>query len=212
MRESKVMSVIVNSKSIIMLDLDDTLCDLSSLLQESLYKRTGQDIPVCEWHDYNLGNIYGTHNNIVFECIKEDDLFLKAKPLSYVVEGVKELWHMGYDIAIVTARKPVDPNGCTTQSWLEKHGLNPDYLFITSHEEGKHTIAEALKPDYSLDDNLHYIHSCDEHVLCSVIKDMPWNRKNSGDFVRVNDFACFVDYVAGEDMARGRDLSMSMGR
>ena len=183
-------------QKMIMLDLDDTLCDLSSLLKESITKRTGKNIPVHEWHDYNLGSIFGMDGDVVIQSIIEDNLFEKVKPFSDVKDGIDELLMKGFRVSIVTAREGIDKKGEQTFNWLRKNRINFSHLFLTSHQIGKHEIAERLQPKYSLDDNLDYVFSCYDHVGTSVIKTMPWNKlTNSKSIARVDNFRDFVNLI-----------------
>ena len=183
-------------KKNIMIDLDDTMCSLSSLLKESLQKRTGKNIPVSEWSDYNLSKVFDTHPDIIFKSIVEDNLFEKVMILPGVQNGFKELSKMGFFLSIVTARKEFDKDAEKTINWLKKHEIEFNSLHLVDHTVGKREIAKRLKPNYFIDDNLDYILSSHDHVGTSVLQRMPWNEgKETDEIIVVDNFSDFVDLV-----------------
>lgn len=189
------------TKPIIMLDLDDTLCDLSNQLQKALLIETKKNIPVSKWHNYNLGNIYQMNGKVVEETIKKHNLFQTIKPFEKVNSAIKTLKNLGYDLVIVTARKNIDTKGDITKRWLKEYDIKYDELIVTTHALGKASIAQSIKPTWSIDDNTQYSNDCHEFVENTIIQSRPWNlhkANNPLNFKRVNHFFEFADIVSGK--------------
>lgn len=194
---------------VIMLDLDDTLCDLSSGLQKALYFETGKDIPVSKWHCYDLGKVYGVDGRVVESAIVHHNLFHWVRPFEKVVESLTNFKKSGYDLVIVTARQSLDLNGAITNAWLKEHGVEYDELILTTHSLGKKKIAESIRPEWSIDDNVAYTDGCQEFVENTVIQNRPWNigaSNNPFGFNRVDHFFEFADMVIDNNLEQTKAM------
>lgn len=156
-------------------DLDEVICEMTKPLRKALHEATSQDIPVSEWHDYYLGNIYGISKDEVFNIIREHQVLWNAAPFRGAVEAVGQLKERGFNVHIVTARHQFDPDGEKTTLWLKEHGIQYDQLHISCHKRGKAEIMKEISPVAMIDDHHENITECYPHTFMSILINRPWN-------------------------------------
>lgn len=148
------------------IDIDDTLTDIRTQLNEAVYqyaKQLGKTIKdsqeKIQYHK-NDGNQYKEKFDFSYEELKyflkniQEEITSKAKPRENVKEIIDQLRKDGHEIYIITARDNEfheDPYELS-KNWLEKNQINYDKLIVNARE--KATICEQEKIDLFIDDQL----------------------------------------------------------
>lgn len=164
----------------VVIDLDEVISDLSTPFQAELFELTGKDIPVEQWHDYCLGNVYGIDKEVVSGLLLEKDILWKAMPFAGAVEALASLQKRGFTTHIVTARKEFDEKGVKTKAWLNDFSIPFDHLHITCRQEGKLPVVKEINPVFMIDDHYKNLYECRNHVFQSVLINRPWNKLEGG--------------------------------
>ena len=172
----------------IILDIDDTIADLKSLLCKEINEHTGENIPCDEWKSFYITNIYKTIDLPTFyDIIIKNKVLERIKPYDSTKSTMDMLYNLGYNLVLISSRS-YHPNAYElTENWLNEHKLPFDHLHISGDikksefaNRYQHVI---LSVDDNLDNNEDYRkHSNNESVL---LMDQPWNRLNK-DYPRIN--------------------------
>lgn len=185
----------------VIFDLDDVVCELSVPFHAALTKATGRNIPVAEWHDFNLGLVYGVSLDEVFEVLRRHRVIEQARPYGEARELLGGLMAGGYDIHIVSSRYKLDPEGEVTREWLERHQIPHSSLTITCHTKGKADVAQSLNPVLMVDDHSQNIIDCAPFVEQAVLVNRPWNLKFDAGAIsnlkRVDGLSGVAELVSG---------------
>lgn len=159
----------------VVIDLDEVICEMTKPLQKALEVETGKNIPVSEWHDYFLGEVYDIDKDTVFSVIEAHNVLWNAKPYLGAVEAMQTLRKRGFSIHIVTARSPFDSSGEKTARWLIEHEVPYDKLHISCHSRGKESIVRSICPVAMIDDHVKNIEDCYSSTYMSILINRPWN-------------------------------------
>lgn len=159
----------------IVFDLDDVICDLCTPFHEALTHYTGKDIPINEWHDFNLAGVYGIDKQEVFDVLEGYNVFEQAIPHKGAIQAMVNVHKLGFNTHIVTSRKRIDPTGEMTSAWLEKYGVTYSELHITYEANGKVYVVKSISPILMIDDHIDNIKACSPYAFKLVIINRPWN-------------------------------------
>lgn len=159
----------------IVIDLDDVICDLCTPFHKALSHYTGKDIPVSEWSDFNLKNIYGISTDELFDVLKGYSVFENAKPIEDSLLALNKINKYGFNSHIVTSRNRLDPTGEMTRTWLETHNIDAE-LNITCERKGKSDVVKHIRPILMVDDHAKNIVDCSPYSFGLTIIDKPWNQ------------------------------------
>lgn len=112
-----------------------------------------------------------------------DELFVKAKPFSYVAEDIKKLREYG-DIVIVTYQKTI-LNKVQTLEWLDNNGIQYDSIVFAKDK----SIVDC---DYFIDDNDWNFKNCKaEH---GILISAPYNNNvNLDELSKTTKFGCEIE-------------------
>lgn len=167
------------------LDIDDTLADMRSIICKELNKIYSKDLHWTEWNTFRVEELYGISFEDFFKFLIERNVIERMNPHPESAEFVRTLLDDGYKISALTARKWHPNAKSITSNWLDRHNIHVDELVICDVLEDKAEIVSANydKIDFVVDDSLSH---CKNYIKCNNISkvfiyDMPWNRCASID-------------------------------
>lgn len=138
-----------DGKKVILVDMDDTIEDFSSVWIESLNKIYGGNYSTDDIHDWEISNIYpNLTKQEKLEPLHKSGFWKKVKPLPGAVEYLKKLQDEGFDVFIVTAT-----DYRTVKAKVE-HVLNRYFPFIDSRHFITTHYKSLLKADILVDDHI----------------------------------------------------------
>ena len=185
----------------VVFDLDDCVCNSRDLIQKAMFKRHGQDIPWTEWTNYELGRSYGLGPMAVMDAIVAEGILPHCAPEPGGIEALREVKLMGYQVVIATARGFYPDAEQVTRQWLDRHGVQPDHLVVTTHGQKKADVLRPFRDIHAyVDDNLGHLAAVHEAGLSRhlVVMDRPWNRKVDR-FHRVHHIDEFVSFLRASE-------------
>lgn len=165
------------------LDIDDTIGDMRSLLCQTLNNHTGKDIHWSQWDRFRVEELYDVTYDEFFKLLQRDSIVENMHPHPESASFSQDLKAADYRVALLTARNWHPESREVTERWLASHGIAYDDLLICDVETKK---ADMIKDVYgsvhfTVDDsvaqNVGYIKS--RHVENVFVYDMPWNRINA---------------------------------
>lgn len=170
------------------LDMDDTLADMRSIVCRELNVRYDKDLHWTRWNDFRVENLYGISFDDFFSYLIENKVLERMNPHAETATFVKNLLDSDYKVTILTARKWHPNARSVTEKWLKKHSLKVHDLVICDVLDDKSKIVNDAynKVDFVVDDSLSH---CKSYVNCDNINkvfvyDMPWNRCQNLDATR----------------------------
>lgn len=167
------------------LDIDDTLADMRSIICEDLNKIYKTDVHWTSWNTFRVEEIYGISFEDFFKFLIENKVIERMQPHPESIGFVKRLLDGGYKISALTARQWHPKAKAVTSQWLSKHNIHVDELIICDVLDNKADIVSQnfSDVDFVVDDSLTH---CKNYTKCDNISnvfiyDMPWNRCESID-------------------------------
>jgi 5'(3')-deoxyribonucleotidase len=155
---------------VIMIDVDDTLCNLQEVVVGLFNKRYGSNYTLNDFTEYNIMNVLPTQDAIVMkDMYGESGLYDKVKPIPGAQKALEKLINLGHKVYLVTAAVP--------KTYGEKVAfikrffpyIDDSHIVLMKH---KH----LFRCDVMIEDNLQtLLESPNYHRICF---NMPWNQSN----------------------------------
>ena len=159
---------------VIMIDIDDVICNLQETVVELFNQRYGSHYTIDNFNDYDIMNVLPEQDGIVMRNMYgETGLYNKVRPIPGAQDALRKLINMGHQVYLVTAAVP--------KTYGEKVDFIKRYFpFI----DESHIICMRhkwmFKCDVMIEDNLSTLLA--KPFYHRILMDMPWNRD-------VNDWA-----------------------
>lgn len=177
-------------QKIAILDVDDTVADMRSTLNETLNKIHGKNLHWSEWNTFNLETVYGIDSEQFLETLRKENVIERMVAHPESAAFANELKKKGYKIHMLTARK-WHPRGMeVTRKWLVDNNIKFDDITVCDITDCKSSILSQAydKIHLTVDDSLTH---CRKYVENEAIEnvfiyDMPWNKCNVLDSSRAN--------------------------
>lgn len=149
----------MNTKPVVVLDLDDTLINTREEIYNCLKRRLGRHA-VTHWSNSTTFKIEEDSNISIDELIKytkEDMIFRNIQPHPHSAYFTKDLMDRGYHVVILTAREGFVPNPYDeTERYLNRHGIEHDELIIGGHGKNKVDYLEKFdRISFTIDDQIY---------------------------------------------------------
>ena len=154
---------------IIVVDVDDVICNLQEVVVDLFNKRYGSKYTVNDFTEYDVMNVLPTQDAIVMkDMYGESGLYDKVKPMLGAKEGLEKLINLGHQVYLVTAAIP--------KTYGEKVAfinrffpcIDESHIVCMKHKW-------MFKADVLIEDNLQTLLAKPYyHRICF---DKPWNRQ-----------------------------------
>ncbi len=171
------------------IDIDDTITETSSLIEQIIYENQIKDMD-SDFDSYS-NDILKSYDDIIRENI---DLVMKECPIKKdAVEVIKYLKDLGHDIYIITARNNHYSDNVIdlTVSFFKEHGIIYDKILFDCDE--KKSVCLNNKIDIMLDDKGSFIESLKGTSVRGVLFSNSYNLKY--DCERVSNWIEFQNIV-----------------
>ena len=122
---------------IAIVDIDDTLADMRSMICSALNEHCDKDLHWSKWNTFRVEELYGISYHDFFNLLKKDSIIEKMRPHDESAEFMRNLKHAGYHITLLTARAWHPESRQVTTRWLGEHGIVYDSLTICNVEDNK---------------------------------------------------------------------------
>ena len=182
----------------VIIDIDDTLADLCSVLLEWVNERLDAPLRYEQLTRDHRESGSGEYQQLVDQALN-DPQQLKVLPCRGALDAVRRLHRAGYRIHIVSARK--EGWHQVTVDWLAEHGLTEFVEEIhprRSTDKGidfKREVARRVRPAAAFEDTLNVALTFGEMCPRTYLIDHPWNKAEIPQNVfRVPDFASAVEH------------------
>lgn len=156
-------------------DIDEVLSDFSSSYIEIANQYLNTKLTRNDLYEYHLETVLGVDRNIIQPIIDLANSDENIELLPIILDAMtlfKKLKRIKCSIYIVTARDIKMKTA--TMSWLDKHELSHDGLYMTAGED-KSKILNSLGVKYFIEDNLfHAIPAATSGIKVFCPK-YPWN-------------------------------------
>lgn len=157
-----------STKSILLLDMDDTTVDQSSVWVDKVFERTGIKLDREKWTQWDLNTIL-PHDivHMIFAEINQEPGFYRQLPAKQgAIKGIRNLAKF-YDIVFVSASEHY--GYADKYHWIEENlpFLEKINLVLTHRKD-------LVMGDILVDDGPHNILQSPSEI--KVIFDQPWNR------------------------------------
>lgn len=159
---------------VIMVDMDDVICNLQETVVQLFNKRYGAHYKLSDFTEYNIMNVLPAQDGVVMrDMYGESGLYDKVLPVLGAQDGLQKLINMGHEIYIVTAAIP--------KTYGEKVEFIKRYFpFIDESHVVCMKHKWMFKCDIMIEDNLQTLLARPYyHRVCF---NMPWNQSNK-DYV-----------------------------
>lgn len=133
-------------------DLDDTICRTTEIVQDRLEKYAKSE----NLNPLDIMNDEVLHKS--FFSIYLEDIYTNAEVKRDVVKVLKRIKNRGNEIYIVTARRndyvPTVKDVITiTKEWLEKNEIEADGIIVSAYGETKADVCKRYNIDLMIDDD-----------------------------------------------------------
>ena len=171
------------------IDIDDTICDTSDLINQIIID-----------NNLNVSNDFDSHSDsflLTYEDLirKNIDNVMENSPIKKnVKEVIDYLKSIGCEVQIITARSNYYSNNLydITINYLKKHGIIYDKLVFDCSEKEKYCIENDI--DIMLDDNKRLMAKLSKTNTKGVLFNTSYNKDYEGDKVSsLIEFREFVD-------------------
>lgn len=159
---------------VIMVDVDDVLCNLQEVVVSLFNERYGTHYAMNDFHSYDIMSVLPNQDGVVMrDMYGEQGLYNKVKPIRGAQESLQKLINMGHQVYVVTAAIP--------STYGEKVEFVKRYFpFIDESHIVCMKHKWMMNCDLMIEDNLSTLLAKPSyHRICM---DQPWNRD-------VNDWA-----------------------
>lgn len=165
------------------IDVDEVVCDLLSVVLDSINSKWGFKPTVDIFSEYNFfANSYtscDTTNKSIAEDIvrwvNDSDYLYEVPPYPEVAAVVNDLLTKGHQVHFITARPKTALE--TTQKWFATHGIHYTSLHVIGHGSSKGVLGRELNLDIYIDDHVVNVEEVLEHTKAvNFLIDRPYNR------------------------------------
>lgn len=168
----------MNAKTIV-IDIDDTLGDLKTRLQNIYREKTGRkDIHYRDWTDFSAVN-YGYSFDDLTDFFIEDNSLKLMRPHMGIIETTKRFRELGYEIEIVTARAWHPKAQEVTTAWLAENQVTYDRLNIVGLGQCKEEATRHIQEiTLFIDDRVEHCEAMYKsgRVGMTLLYAQPWNK------------------------------------
>lgn len=196
------------SRTLIAVDIDDTLADSTELIRVNVNKKYTVDIPKEAYR--SQGEYWGYYERVWAEhgltALRMEDLedmieeLTKVPLLPSALFAIKQLSER-FDIVLITARRK--ERAALTRQWVSSmfEGIDLEVHFSESHkDESKMTkgqICKNIGAFYLIDDNVGHCESAlSEGVTPLLFGEYGWHRTVPDGISRYKDWPSVLDYFA----------------
>ncbi len=159
----------------IALDLDDTLVDTMTALVDWIEETRGYRVDESRLAGYQLGDDI-QQTMAIFEAFHAGDAHHKIGAVAGAVDGCRALTAAGFQLVVVTARKPdmVEKTNALIARLFP--GVFKD-VHCVGHQPDKTALLRSINASVLIDDNFRQIRRAFEAGIPTVLfGDLPWNR------------------------------------
>ncbi len=176
------------------IDVDSVLTQTETVIHQILTKETGKDIPIAQWHQYELGGVYGVADTAIY------DAFLKNEHAMFmdvaIYDGARaflERLREEDEVHIVTARGWSPLGESMTKQYFKDHDLPYDSMTVIASSKLKGPFVREIGAYAAKDDHQDHLYSMLRELpdLKACLRDQPWNAHVT-DLVRVYSFDDFL--------------------
>lgn len=176
-----------------LIDVDDVLADASPAIQEAMRKATGRVVPIRDWHEYDLHNIYGVDYAVLQHAIIHHFDISALEPIAGAMDATRLISDVGGRSVIVTSRGAISNALDLTHDWLTRKNFVFDRILIPEQGSPKSSVYHSGNSEYAVMIDDHAAHLKDAEKTGCVIKtlliDRPWNRQHHEYVMGVNRFS-----------------------
>lgn len=166
-------------KKIAVIDIDDTLGDMRTLLCDSLNRFSNKNIHFSQWKNHKVESSYEITTQELFSLLSYNFIIERMQPHMEAKQFLQTLSNKGYHVVLLTARRWHERGHDVTRAWLKEHELKYDELILCEIYDNKAKIIENRYPEieFIADDSLT---QCNNYIQSPIVKkafvyDMPWN-------------------------------------
>lgn len=155
----------------IILDVDGVLLNFIDKFTEVVQETVQRELKINEF-EYNLTkrfSITEQEEALVWKRFADTGCWEKLEPLQGVIDAVKKINSLDYDIYIVTAIEGLFVD--QRRANLEAIGLNPVEIYCAGYNKSKRDYFDIINPDIIVDDRLENLHVAPECFHLVWIKD-----------------------------------------
>ncbi len=178
------------------IDLDGVCYDFIGAFRDYLIKQHGRkavDLPdAVGWSFYKdqWGLTSEEYKTIISQGVKDLEIFWRGAPLPGAVDGMKQLYHEGYELVIITARDFPDVGNFSryaTEYWLSHVGIPYHELHLTHNKTD-------IDVDLLVDDSPGNLQAYTDMKMRCVAFHQAWN-EHCVDYDRVTGWAEVLDFI-----------------
>lgn len=171
-------------KLIVLVDMDNTLINLSQKFLEKYNARTNEGVKYEDVTDYHFGNCF-KQPHLVDEIICSDGFFLDLDPYPNAIKYFNDIQELDVNLILLTqpSRKS-DVAIIEKRKWIQRHlpSFELSNVIFTHHKE-------LVDGDIFFDDspehlknweNYRYEYSCRSFYTCKI--EHPYNKNTRTDF------------------------------
>lgn len=193
------------------IDVDEVVCDLLSVVLDSMDSKWGLKSTVDVFSDYNFfANSYTacdkTNKDIAEDLIRwvnDADYLYRLSPYPDAANTIKELLSVGHQVHFVTAR-PTNTL-MATKKWFDAHDIPYTSLHVIGHGSSKGVLGRELDLNIYIDDHAANIEDVLEHTKAvNFLIDRPYNRWYINNKVtRIDKLQDIHKYINKNKYAKG---------
>lgn len=181
----------------IIMDIDDVICDTSTLMIQAINDFTKQSKTIDEWVNFDLSKVYDNlkHDDVHY-ILHHYNVFRDCEPCVGAKQSVDWLIGEGFRIHYCTARKNVVNAEVTTEEWFDRHDINKSCgIHYVEYGTDKSLTYKQIsnKFAYMFDDNIANIHDAivSDLIHKPVLITKPWNKNHNFEGIRVDSLYDF---------------------
>ncbi len=165
---------------IAIVDIDDTLADMRSMICEVLNEHCDKDLHWSRWNTFRVEEMYGISYHDFFDLLKRNSIIERMRPHDESAEFMRNLKHAGFHVTLLTARAWHPESREVTARWLDEHGIVYDNLVVCGVEHDKSEIVDSMYNgvDFTVDDSATHCRSYvkNQNIKNVFVYNMPWNK------------------------------------
>lgn len=176
-----------------LIDVDDVLADASPAIQEAIRKVTGKVVPIRDWCEYDLHNIYGVDYAVLQSAIIRHFDITALEPIAGAVDATRLISDVGGESVIVTNRGAINNALNLTHDWLTRRNFAFERVLIPELGSPKSSVYQTGDSEYAvmIDDHVAHLKDAEQTgcVTKTLLIDRPWNRQYQEYTMGVNRFS-----------------------
>lgn len=159
---------------VILVDVDDTICNLQEVVVNILNKRRGSHYTINHFTEYDVMNVLPEDDAIaMINIYGEQGLYDKVKPIAGAQKSIEKLINLGHQVYLVTAAVP--------ETYGEKVAFIKRFF---PYIDESHIVSMKhkwmFKCDIMVEDNLQTL--LEKPYYHRICFNRPWNQSNK-DYV-----------------------------